>query len=1541
METGFGFVGVDKQSGFVENEINFPQNGDSLISVSSSVSSQDDENNIRYNYNFVGRDYGIQEDPDEEDEEDDDDDLDENYEDQDAADSIQPSSNRASFVSTQNRKRMLMDSYSDESDDEDSSHSKGRRNFSGSEAKKKSTQLELQTAFLELVEKLQRYTFFVFILLSDYLYGDSMDKNKYFWFPVDPKLAPNYLDVVKFPIDLDTIEKKIRAGSYESYGSFKTDLNFLTNNAMLYNHAESDIYSVAVRMKELVEEYENSHFSSFVGQNERYTDSKSQLSNFSKIPKTQSHSFPRNHHHTMKNESAMHDLREFRKKRKALFRKHIEDYLQGRFLPDGSVKSGDDFDPLESASKSQTFNTYLMERSSDFQSFGSFPQMTIAPSTPLLNSDLQFHVYGNPLDRGWIHVGEPYISSLEEFSSGLPRLAKQHINKIMCEVTEGSYPILNLADSLQNLSRSGLESETDKKRTASVANYMKGLMVKDVEELWLKTSEESAVALEPNLNILDEREFLSRFKSNATVEEIFDMNRDDFTRILQIDAGDEKDITERQKCIERIKRRLAILITKLGSIDANISQLSMPPSLSIRKREEPLPPSHATNLKNPRQNNQTPDFLVGFNGVISQTSNQNGHVDIERDFHPNMFSNEQLFQLHQLHALKDQFDSLQGAAMNGAFLANVDPSTQKVRNIGSCLLCGNQSTYVGAILLGVAIINAAVEFWQHQKSAAILDSFMNMIPAKASAIRASALKPVEASSLVLGDVVYVRMGDKVPADIYIFSASDMKVDNSSLTGEADPQPRLSGASTIQNPLEAQNLAFNGSLVISGEGYGVVIRTGDSTVIGQIAGMTGKEKRRASPLSGEIQNFVVIMAILAITSAIAFFLVAYFRTKNPNFALTFAIGILIAWVPQGLPATVTMLLSIAAKRMATKNVLVKDLKGVETLGGITLLATDKTGTLTRNQMTATNVWTSLQLLSASPIVGFDAEHTGEIAFDFDFPGVSEILHISGLCTRARFDRTDVPMDQRNITADATEAGLYRFASKQLGDFDDLGTKYPKVFEIPFNSETKWHMSIHQKTHSTGKLTLFMKGAPERVFRACTTILTKDGPIPVIPDHGLAFQSAYELMAGKGHRVLAFAQKLLPEAEYPADFAFDKEKKNYPAAEFCFVGLVSLEDPPKHGVREAIGHCREAGIKVMMVTGDHPLTAEAIGRKINLMLSETKEKIAKRTSRKVDDVPESEVNAIVIHGEMIDTLTNAEWDNIFSKEEIIFARTSPKHKLQIVKRAQELGHLVGVTGDGVNDSPALKKADLGIAMNQSGSDVSKEAAAMILLDDNFASIVSGIHEGRLIFQNLKKSTRYVVTHSIPEIVPYVLFAIFDVPVAISAIQILVVDLGFELLAALSFAFEPPEIEGGLMKVPPRNPVTPESIERLREKNAEDVKLGLIANPDVEKDEDAEHVVALSTRIASWFSPTLWKRSFQKKYGEFLVDTDLLIWVYIEGGILETVGCLLAFFVVLYVDFGITPADAIKIQRSPDGFMSTNPNIILPAGASIRVVCAKYRL
>ncbi|KAK9709069.1 hypothetical protein K7432_009272 [Basidiobolus ranarum] len=365
--------------------------------------------------------------------------------------------------------------------------------------------------------------------------------------------------------------------------------------------------------------------------------------------------------------------------------------------------------------------------------------------------------------------------------------------------------------------------------------------------------------------------------------------------------------------------------------------------------------------------------------------------------------------------------------------------------------------YLGAILIGVAFVNAFIEFYQLQKSASILTSFLNLIPAKCFAIRDGRLNQIPAADLILGDVILVRMGDKVPADLLMFFTCDMKVDNSSLTSESEPQERVR-SNIHKNPLEATNLAFNGTLVVSGEGYGIVIRTGDSTVLGQIAGLTQGEKKRKSPLTTEIDGFVRIIASIAFLAALIFFIVGQVLYGKIEFSLNFTIGVFVAWVPEGLPATVTMLLTISAKRMADAKVLVKDLKGVETLGAITLLTTDKTGTLTRNQMTVTNIWSGFVMYATSPA-----------------------------------SNPETP-----ITADS---------------------------------------------------------------------------------------QTYEYMASKGHRVLAFAQLLLPGDQFPGNFQFSKKSQNYPTVDLCFVGLTSLEDPPEHSVREAIGRCRSAGIQVMMVTGDH--------------------------------------------------------------------------------------------------------------------------------------------------------------------------------------------------------------------------------------------------------------------------------------------------------------------------------------------------------------------
>ncbi|TPX40659.1 hypothetical protein SeLEV6574_g06497 [Synchytrium endobioticum] len=816
-----------------------------------------------------------------------------------------------------------------------------------------------------------------------------------------------------------------------------------------------------------------------------------------------------------------------------------------------------------------------------------------------------------------------------------------------------------------------------------------------------------------------------------------------------------------------------------------------------------------------------------------------------------------------------------------------------------------QNVYLGAILIGVAFLNAFIEFYQIQKSQSILESFLNLIPSKSYVVRAGKLSQISASELVKGDVVYIKMGDKVPADVLLFSCNELKVDNSSLTGEAEPQER-SKTNTMKAPLEATNLVFNGTLAVNGDGYGIVIRTGDDTVIGQIASLTSNEQRRSSPLSTEINHFVHIIAAVAAVVAIIFFLVGM-TAKNLGFSysLNFAIGTFVSFVPEGLPATVTMLLTFAAKRMAVRNVLVKDLQGVETLGAITMLATDKTGTLTRNQMTVTYMWTGGIRYYAQGKDLPTAEQGHSTLLDIGTTGVAELLYMSALCSRAKFDRDDVPVDQRQVIGDATEAGLLRCAATRLDSFDTLPRTFPKVFEIPFNSENKWHLTVHKKGHDSGDMMLYIKGAPERLLRLCDKIWNGREITSLTDADKANFEETYKFMASKGHRVLAFAGLPLPREHYTADYEFTKEPANYPQTGFVFYGLVSLEDPPKHGVREAIGHCREAGIRVMMVTGDHPLTAEAIGRKINLMIEDTREMVAIKRGKRPEEIKDDEYDAVVIHGEQIDSLTDADWERIYSKREIIFARTSPRHKLDIVKRAQSRGHIVGVTGDGVNDSPALKKADLGIAMNQSGSDVSKEAAAMILLDDNFASCVNGIEEGRLIFQNLKKSIQYTVTHTMPEVFANLMFLLVPLPLPLSSVLILVVDLGFELFVALAYAFDPPESKNGLMKLPPRKPVTPESTVRLRRDEARKLRHqgedGVEVNPGF---------VAHTTHwIKSWsrlLTADYWAELFEEKDEEVLVDMNLLSWSYLEAGSIQTIGCFVSFFVVQYYYFGVTPYD-----------------------------------
>ncbi|KAI0823899.1 aminophospholipid-transporting P-type ATPase [Trametes gibbosa] len=845
------------------------------------------------------------------------------------------------------------------------------------------------------------------------------------------------------------------------------------------------------------------------------------------------------------------------------------------------------------------------------------------------------------------------------------------------------------------------------------------------------------------------------------------------------------------------------------------------------------------------------------------------------------------------------------------------------------------NTYLGGILIGVAFLNALIEFYQLQKSEAILASFLAMIPPSSRVVRDGALTTVPAADLVKGDIVLVRSGDKTPADLVIFSASDLKVDNSSLTGESEAQERFArpeGAPA--RPVEADNLLFNSTLVVNGEGWGVVVRTGDHTLIGQIAALTGTESGKKSPLAVEIGRFVMMVSAIAIVFAVVFFVVGIttaYKGKGEQ-TVTFAVSILVAFVPEGLPSVVTLLLSIAAKRMAAQNVLVKDLQGVETLG-LTLLATDKTGTLTRNQMTVTNLWSGLRMFTA-----FQSNNDTETteAFAIDAPGMREMVDVAALNSHVKFDRSDLPFDRRKILGDATETGLIRFAGKHISDYDRYQKQHARVFEIPFNSSNKWALVILEKAHKGGLLTAYLKGAPERVLAKCSTYLMNGEEVPITDEFRAKYDEAYDYMASRGHRVIACAQKLLSSDVYAPNFEFSKTDTQYPSSEYCFCGLISLEDPPKHGVREAIGTLRLAGIKVMMVTGDHPKTAEAIARKINLILGETKETLSKKTGRPVDEIYEDEVDAVVIHGDDIDSLQGWQWDQIFAKNEIVFARTSPQHKLEIVKRAQALGHIVGVTGDGVNDSPALKKADLGIAMNISGSDVSKEAANMILLDDNFASTVKGVAEGRQIFVNLKRSIQYTISHSTPEVIPQLLYVVVPIPLPLSAILILVIDLGFELFVALSFAWDKPETEDGLMRMAPRKPVNDNSITALKKRALRRTKT-LRRDPETNEIIRPSRFAQFMLRVKAPFTRLFWEDALERSDNETLVDSKLLSYAYLEAGMIEMIGALVAYFVVFFKN-GFTPSDLRTAQKALTAtpsityFEKSSPDFINSRGETI---------
>ncbi|KAG8178711.1 hypothetical protein JTE90_024833 [Oedothorax gibbosus] len=653
----------------------------------------------------------------------------------------------------------------------------------------------------------------------------------------------------------------------------------------------------------------------------------------------------------------------------------------------------------------------------------------------------------------------------------------------------------------------------------------------------------------------------------------------------------------------------------------------------------------------------------------------------------------------------------------------------------------DDNLYLGIVLMAVVIVTGIFSYYQEAKSSKIMESFKSMVPQYATVVRGGQKLTISAEEVVQGDIVEVAVGDLIPADIRVVWSASMKVDNSSLTGESEPQSRCPDH-TDDNPLETKNIAFFSTHCVEGSGKGIVIHTGDRTVMGRIAKLASGLEMGNTPIAREIEHFIHIITGVAVFLGVAFFLIAFILGYYWLDAVIFLIGIIVANVPEGLLATVTVCLTLTAKRMAKKNCLVKNLEAVETLGSTSTICSDKTGTLTQNRMTVAHMWFDNHIIEADT-----TEDQSGVQYDKTSAGWKALARVACLCSSAEFKtgQENISILKRDCIGDASESAILKCMELGIGGVAAYRQGNPKVCEIPFNSTNKYHVTIHDLDDGSGYL-LCMKGAPERILDRCSTIFIH-GKEKVL-DGGMkeAFNDAYLELGGMGERVIGFCDYKLPQGEYMPGYKFDVEAENFPLSKLRFVGLVAMIDPPRAAVPDAVSKCRSAGIKVIMVTGDHPITAKAIAKSVGIISegNETVEDIAERMGIPVSSVDPKDARACVVHGGELRDMSPSALDTILRRHpELVFARTSPQQKLIIVEGCQRMGQIVAVTGDGVNDSPALKKADIGVAMGISGSDVSKQAADMILLDDNFASIVTGVEEGRLIFDNLKKSIAYTLT------------------------------------------------------------------------------------------------------------------------------------------------------------------------------------------------------
>ncbi|WXG43608.1 MAG: cation-translocating P-type ATPase [Promethearchaeati archaeon SRVP18_Atabeyarchaeia-1] len=709
---------------------------------------------------------------------------------------------------------------------------------------------------------------------------------------------------------------------------------------------------------------------------------------------------------------------------------------------------------------------------------------------------------------------------------------------------------------------------------------------------------------------------------------------------------------------------------------------------------------------------------------------------------------------------------------------------------GAVDLAKNEFPLDSVVILIIVVASAALGFSQEYRAEQSMEALKRMAAPKAKVLRNGVESVVESREIVPGDVLVLDAGTKIPADARILQEANLRVDEAVLTGESTPVEKA--AKTLERDVQIQdrkNMLFSSTIVTYGRAKAVVVATAMNTEFGKIATMLEESEKRETPLEERLRSVGrwLGIAFLFVVGSVATF--GFLRGElDPLGMFIWAISLAVAAIPEALPAVVTGSLAIGMRRMARHNAIIRKLPAVETLGCATVICSDKTGTLTRNEMTVQRIFTADGFID---VTGVGVTPAGEFLRDSRKINPStdrnlmKLLTVGSLCNDSQLIYESKSW---RVTGDTTEAAILVAATKAGVNKEELDTTRQRVGELPFESERKRMSTIHPE----GKgFIICVKGAPEIILDLSTRYLKAGEEEELSQEVRKSIMNANETMTSKALRVLGVAYRRTASAPQGKLTAAETEK------ELVFIGLVGMIDPPRLEAKEAVQKCKTAGIKVVMITGDHKLTAEAVARELGLF-DQSRTIGDLKNPRK--DPPEDSARPRILTGAELDKISEKELTRI-ANDVTVYARVSPEHKLRIVKALKANGHVVAMTGDGVNDAPALKNSDIGVAMGITGTDVTKEAADMVLSDDNFATIVAAVEEGRGIYDNIKKYLMYLLSSNVGEVLTLFIASVLGFPLPLIALQLLWVNLVTDGLPALALAIDPPEMD--IMNRPPRDP------------------------------------------------------------------------------------------------------------------------------------------